>query len=506
MGNKVDEIHDIIYFLDNDLKDVTHILKRPNVYEVMLNAFQDYRGNFEGHIWYEESGVGQKRSFSTIKKAFNKDSEQYPYPKLKDNVIIKVLKNGDGAILNYRVITDLSKLLSYITGVLIYTFGVDNEKLTFLEQLEDPKLIDLSNYINSDQFNTDKKTINEILVIINKKLADIDISFELKLVEISNSEVNFPEPKYLISKKFHKVESTKVEQIIGLLASVNDLFAHNKSPVVECQIPVLMHRFTGILPPVSKFPIFTIRKHSSRIITLDEYVAQGVMPNSVADILREWVKRRMNILIAGGTGSGKTTLLNSLLKEVSRITPNDRVCVIEDTPEIQCKVDNSFSIAKTNEVDLPALLRTSLRMRPDRIVVGEVRGKEAYTLLKAWMSGHPGGLGSIHADSAKEAIARFEQCVRESSEVEKLPKEPIAGAINGIISIQRVTLIKEVNGIKENVIKRKVTAVRSITGYDRKYDIYTDLWLYKDPETFMQTLDYDASDDDVLADYANLEK
>ena len=249
--------------------------------------------------------------------------------------------------------------------------------------------------------------------------------------------------------------------------------------------------------------IFSIRKHSSRTIPLDEYVEQGIMPDKVANIIREWIRRRMNVLICGGTGSGKTTLLNTCLREVSILTPFDRVGIIEDTPEIQCDVDNNFMIAQTTEVDIPQLLRTTLRLRPDRIWVGELRGKEAYTLLKALISGHPGGMASIHSDGAKEALYRFEQCLRESREIGVLPKEQIACAINGIISIQKVTIRKERNGIFENIIKRKVTAVRAITGYDAKHDLYTDQWLYKDPESFMLTADNNILAADDFAEYQN---
>jgi Flp pilus assembly CpaF family ATPase len=160
-------------------------------------------------------------------------------------------------------------------------------------------------------------------------------------------------------------------------------------------------------------------------------------------------------------------------------------------------------MAQTNEIDLPKLLRTAWRMRADRIWVGELRGKEAYTLLKALMSGHPGGMASIHADGANEAIHRFEQCIKESSEVDNIPHEQIASAINGVISIQKVTILKETNGILENIIKRKVTAVRAITGYDSKHELYTDRWLYKDPESYMFTGDNNVSNHDDFSDYQN---
>ncbi len=483
-------ISDIVGFLETDLKEVMELLKRPLVYDVMLNQYQKQDGQYEGHLWYEEAGIGMKRHITNTKHDIN----NYQVPKIGDIVFVKATDNGN-TVLNYHVLPKGKSFFKALKMVLCFTLALDKDNLLYLEQEEHYKLNEFGNNIQNGFYRYKQpikqdSTLNEILHEVNAWLKVINIVFEIHLVEIKEDPGNlFQLPKYSISKHFHKLEYTKAEQIIGILASANEQFAHKKEPIVECQIPFYGHRFTGILPPCSKFPIFTIRKHSSRIITLDEYVNQGVMPESVAITLRKWVERKYNLLVAGGMGSGKTTLLNALLREVAVLTPNDRVGIIEDTPEIQCEVDNYISIAKTNEIDLPKLLRTAWRMNLNRIWVGELRGEEAYTLLKAFMSGHPGGMASIHADGAKEALFRLEQCIRESKQVANLSRDQIAGAINGVISIQKVTVLKEKNGIFENVTKRKVTAVRAITGYDATHDIYTDTWLYRDSEAFMLTTD-----------------
>ncbi|MCC2624312.1 MAG: P-type conjugative transfer ATPase TrbB [Burkholderiales bacterium] len=499
-------VSDIVTFLETDLKEVMEVLKRPLVYEVMLNAYLAQNGTYEGHLWYEEDGVGMKRLTTQTQHKIN----NYPIPKVGDLVVIKATNHGNN-ILNYHVLPKDKNIFKILKMALCYTLHQNSDKQIYLEQEEHYKLNELANNIQNGYFYykhpiSPDLTINDIIEEINNQLKKINIVFELHLIEITDlAAVQFQSPKYLISKQFQKLEYTRAEQIIGILASANELFAHKKEPIVECQIPYYGHRFTSISPPASKFPLFTIRKHSSRVISLDDYVRQGVMPESVADILRRWVERRFNVLVAGGMGSGKTTLLNSLLHEVALLTPTDRVGIIEDTPELQWwTVDNSIAIAQTMEVDIPKLLRTAWRMRLNRIWVGEIRGKEAYTLLKAMMSGTPGGMASIHADGAAEAIYRFEQCMLENSEAQNVSKGQIAGAINGIVSIQKVTILKEVNGIWENTIKRKVTAVRQITGYDVKHQLYTDQWLYKDPESYMLTTDGSALPTDDFSEYQSV--
>src|SRR5205814_782048 len=188
-------------------------------------------------------------------------------------------------------------------------------------------------------------------------------------------------------------------------------------------------RFDGLLPPVVAAPAFAIRKPAVAVFTLDDYVNAGVMTSDQADALRRAVTGRRNILIAGGTSTGKTTLTNALLAEVAKTS--DRVILIEDTRELQCKSPNLVALrTKDSVASLSDLVRSSLRLRPDRIPIGEVRGAEALDLLKAWGTGHPGGIGTIHAGSAIGALRRLEQLIQEA--VVTVPRALIAETIQVI--------------------------------------------------------------------------
>ncbi len=183
-------------------------------------------------------------------------------------------------------------------------------------------------------------------------------------------------------------------------------------------------------------PTFSIRKRASLVYTLDDYVASGVLAPADADVLRRAVADRQNILVAGGTGSGKTTLANALLAEPA--FRRDRVVVIEDTKELQCPAEDRVELltkATDPPVNMTDLLRVTLRLRPDRIVVGEVRGPEALALLKAWNTGHPGGVATVHANSAADALHRLEDLAGEASAT--VPRRAIASAVNVVAFIER---------------------------------------------------------------------
>jgi type IV secretion system protein VirB11 len=217
------------------------------------------------------------------------------------------------------------------------------------------------------------------------------------------------------------------ERIIRLVAHHVDAEVHTGAPRVSAELPGTGERFEGLLPPVVSGPTFSIRKPAVAVFGLDDYVAAGIMSEAEAVILRVAVAQRRNLLVAGGTSTGKTTLVNALLAEVAKTS--DRIILIEDTRELQCLAPNLVALrTKDGVATLSDLVRSSLRLRPDRIPIGEVRGPEALDLLKAWGTGHPGGIGTIHAGSAIGALRRLEQLIQEA--VVTVPRALIAETID----------------------------------------------------------------------------
>jgi type IV secretion system protein TrbB len=240
------------------------------------------------------------------------------------------------------------------------------------------------------------------------------------------------------------------ERIIRLVAHHIGAEVHAGSPRVSAELPETGERFEGLLPPVAVAPTFAIRKPAVALFTLDDYVVAGIMSANHAELLRQAVVDRKNILVAGGTSTGKTTLTNALLAEVAKTS--DRVVLIEDTRELQCAAPNLVALrTKDGVASLSDLVRSSLRLRPDRIPIGEVRGAEALDLLKAWGTGHPGGIGTIHAGSALGALRRMEQLIQEA--VVTVPRALIAETINLIVvlsgrgSERRLAELAQVEGL-----------------------------------------------------------
>jgi type IV secretion system protein VirB11 len=234
-----------------------------------------------------------------------------------------------------------------------------------------------------------------------------------------------------------RIAPDQVERIIRLVASHARAEVHGDRPIVSAELPHHAEgrageRFEGVLPPVSTGPCFSIRKPAERLHTLDDYVADAIMSEAAADTLRAAVTQRYNILVAGGTSSGKTTLANALLAEMTWV--DARVILIEDTRELQCPLPDTVALrTRPGVTTMTDLVRSTLRLRPDRIIVGEVRGPEALDMLKAWNTGHPGGIATVHANSAHAALTRLEQLVQEA--VITVPRRLIAEAIDLIVFI-----------------------------------------------------------------------
>lgn len=254
--------------------------------------------------------------------------------------------------------------------------------------------------------------------------------------------------------KYSTLSSSKADNLMRTLASLNniDISASNPDLATELFIQVngqvQRYRFQGLLPPIVSAPIFSIRKPASKVFTLDDYIENTSITPEQKTIIQDAVKAKYNILIAGGTGSGKTTLANAILDDISKQFPLERVLILEDNVELQCNLENKSQLRSNNNRSLDDLLKYSLRLRPDRIIVGEVRGKEAYSLIKAWNTGHPGGIATIHANNANMALKRLHQLTNESGN--KINEDVINEAINMVLYIEKNSkgkrVLKEIRG------------------------------------------------------------
>lgn len=470
-------INDALRHLEKDMADILDILQDSTTTEIILNPYRLFDGSYEGHILVERHGLGLNNLM--------RDSRVdiiVPDKIIGCNLAIK--KSVSGEILYWIRYTDSADLLTMLTSLVSNYFDGD-----VIRQNKDIELITYANNLLNIQFNNQSvvgnKTATEIINILNATLpVSAKFSIELYSLDSVDKSIALPDyPKVLIKTELVKMSATRAETIMSVLASITGKFIHNKSPKLECQIPKYGHRFTGIIPPASIFPAFCIRKHANKIYTLDDFVSQGVMQASSRDTIISWIKRKFNILIAGGTGSGKTTLANAILYEIARLFPASRVLIIEDVAELQFNTSRSMALSVGEFFSMYDALRTTLRFKPERIVMGEVRGAEAYTLLKAWNTGHPGGVATIHANGVNEAIYRFESCVRDHPDV-KINRQELGFTINGIISIQNIMVKEELNGELINVSRRRVTALRQIMQYDPEKDVYQDVVFDKLEEAF----------------------
>jgi type IV secretion system protein VirB11 len=249
-----------------------------------------------------------------------------------------------------------------------------------------------------------------------------------------------------------RIPAAQAENLLGTVAATLGCVITPERPILEGELSLDGSRFCGLLPPVVLGPAFCIRKAAALVYSLDDYVREGILDGSVhadvisldrptasghADALRHAIRTRQNILVVGGTQSGKTTLANGLLHEMSQaVGTSQRVLTIEETRELRCTVPNCVALRTTETVDMTRLVRTALRLRPDRIIVGEIRGAEALAMLKAWNTGHPGGIATVHANDAYAGLIRLEQLVQEAN----VPPQPalIAEAVDLIVVIVRM--------------------------------------------------------------------
>ena len=268
----------------------------------------------------------------------------------------------------------------------------------------------------------------------------------------------------------------QAESAMCSIADWQGTLINHDRPILETELPIWNSRFTGLMPPVVTAPAFALRQKAVRVFGFDDYEASEILTSkndprnrvethddfleavqemTHRQVLEEAIRRRMNIVVCGGTGSGKTTFMNAVLDGVARLTPSDRAVVIEDTPELQINCQNSLSLlaSLTRYPSVLDCVRTTLRLRPKRIFVGEVRRGEALELIKAWNTGHPGGVASVHADNAYKALDRLERLVAEATNAPQ--QKLIAEAVDVVVSI-----------FSDPHLGRKVREIAVVTGYE----------------------------------------
>jgi type IV secretion system protein VirB11 len=277
-------------------------------------------------------------------------------------------------------------------------------------------------------------------------------------------------------KAVGELSVTRALSAMGTVAAQHDLTINRERPILETELPVDGSRFEAIVPPVSTRPVFAIRLRPRRIFTIEEYEKEGILTDqndrrnrarervqffgglaglSHGQILRRAIAERKNILIVGSTGSGKTTLVNACLDLIARTCPNDRVVSIEDTMELQCPVANYVDLRAVGSVSMLDCLRACMRLKPKRIVVGEVRGAEAHVMLKAWNTGHPGGVATVHANDAVSGLVRMESLVAEATSA---PQQTLIA--------EAVDLVVFIDEDSELAAGRKVRELLVVTGYE----------------------------------------
>src|SRR6202790_4426821 len=272
-----------------------------------------------------------------------------------------------------------------------------------------------------------------------------------------------------------KMPPAQALSAFGTIAAIRNTVVNHENPILETELPTDGSRFEGLIPPVVRQPVFAIRQRPRCVFSLSDYDKTGILTDKNdavnrqrhrdqfiellrgkrhVDVIRAAINKRKNILVAGSTGSGKTTFINAVLDELALLSPADRVLIIEDTPELQCNVKNSVALLAVGRVSMLDCLRACMRLKPTRIVVGEVRGAEALSMLKAWNTGHPGGAASVHANDAHGALIRLESLVAEATAA---PQQPlIAEAVNVVVFVDSEPSIRA---------GRKVREVAVVTGY-----------------------------------------
>ena len=273
-----------------------------------------------------------------------------------------------------------------------------------------------------------------------------------------------------------EMSPSQATSALNTVAAWRGTSVNHERPILETELPLDGSRFEGLVSPIVRNPVFAIRLKPKKIFTIEDYERSGILThkedplngfrsrdsflNSIrglshAEIIRRAIAAKRNILIVGATGSGKTTFLNACLQAMACLTPNDRVISIEDTVELQSSVRNHVDLRTAGNITMLDCLRASMRLKPTRIVVGEVRGAEGHTLLKAWNTGHPGGMATVHANDALSGLIRLETLVAEATSA---PQQHLISE-----AVDLVVFVDEESNLAAG---RKVREVAFVSGYE----------------------------------------
>jgi P-type conjugative transfer ATPase TrbB len=260
---------------------------------------------------------------------------------------------------------------------------------------------------------------------------------------------------------YGNVSAEQAERIIRKVAGIKGMTANQDNPILECEFPLDQSRFEAILPSIVTAPSFTIRKKAKLIYTFADYIEKESLTLAQAEAIRAAIRDRKNILVCGGPGTGKTTFTNACIHELTQIVDHcERLLILEDVEELQCSAKNvlrmTTNLLLSIPIDLQKLVYVAMRSRPDRIIIGEVRDKAMLYLMKAWNTGCPGGIATIHANDTHSAIERCLSLAEEAGVVK--PISLLLETIQVIVSVER----------DNKTMKRRIKNVSLLTGYDPK--------------------------------------
>jgi pilus assembly protein CpaF len=371
-------------------------------------------------------------------------------------------------------------LKSRIHRRLIDRLDLDNLEVIGRGQLQNEIIYILNEIITSEEVPLSQAEREKLIVDVQNEifglgpLEPLIADREVDDILVNNSQEIYVEKK----GKLHKTEvvfrdDAHLMQIIDRIVSKVGRRIDESSPMVDARLPD-GSRINAIIPPLAlDGPALSIRRFGSTPLMMEDLIEKGTMTRDIAQVLDGAVRARLNIIISGGTGSGKTTLLNILS---AYIPHNERIITIEDSAELQLKQEHIVrletrppNIEGAGAVTQRDLVRNSLRMRPDRIIVGEVRGGEALDMLQAMNTGHDGSLSTLHANTPRDCLSRLETMVLMAGMdlPERAVKEQVAAAINIVIQLSRMS-----DGT------RKMTRLSEITGMEGSVIVMQDIFVF----------------------------